>query len=210
MKRSLLVPIFTLGLAVLGGAIPALAHGVPARHDERPIAGYRLQINQYAAPARVAQALQVTVSADGASLDGVVLTIRGRPGLGTDANPTRAVPLIEEPLEPGSYAAEVVLPVAGTWDLEVQVDGPAGTGAVRVPVTVAAPAAMPVWLGWLIGLSPLAGLAWFARWTLRQSPRDDAPAATMTAQPAAAGTGQDSLTQPRAIRWGDPQAKSHR
>jgi len=34
-----------------------------------------------------------------------------------------------------------------------------------VPITIAAPGAIPsVWLGYLIGLSPLLGLAWFAWW----------------------------------------------
>jgi len=148
----------------------ALAHGVPARQDERTIAGYHLLVNQYADPARVEQALPVTVAAapDGPSLDGASLSLVGRPGLGTDGVATRAVPLIEEPLEPGSYAAEVAFSVAGSWELEVQVDGPVGSGAARVPVVVAAPSAIPVWLGWLIGLSPLAGLAWFATWNRRE------------------------------------------
>jgi hypothetical protein len=34
----------------------------------------------------------------------------------------------------------------------------------RLPVTVAALEATPMWLGWLVGLSPLVVLAWFAWW----------------------------------------------
>jgi hypothetical protein len=168
-RRPVRAAVLAVGLLLLGCG-SALAHGVPARQDERTIAGYHLLINQYADPARVEQALPVTVSAapDGPSLDGASLSLVGRPGLGTDGVATRAVPLIEEPFEPGSYAAEMTFSVAGSWEIEVQVDGPAGSGAARVPVVVAAPSAIPVWLGWLIGLSPLAGLAWFGTWNRRE------------------------------------------
>ena len=163
-----------IALAALGavslGAMPALAHGVPATQAERDVGGYRLIISQYADPAHVDQALPITVwAADGgATLDDVRLTAVGEPGLGTDATPTHAARLVEEPTEPGSYAAELELPVAGSWDVEVDVDGPAGSGSVRVPVQVAAPAAIPIWLGWAIGLSPLLGVAWFATWNSRE------------------------------------------
>jgi hypothetical protein len=43
----------------------------------------------------------------------------------------------------------------------VSLDGPQGPGTGSIVVTVSAPGAIPVWLGWLIGLSPLVGLAWF-------------------------------------------------
>ncbi len=33
-------------------------------------------------------------------------------------------------------------------------------GQASFPITVAAPGAMPIWLGWLIGLTPLVGVAW--------------------------------------------------
>jgi hypothetical protein len=171
LTRASTLPL-VLGLAAWFGlgAVPAFAHGVPAIQTEGDIGGYHLVISQYADPAHVDQGLPITVWAgDGsAPLDDAALVAIGQPGLGTDATPTHSTRLVEEPLEPGSYAAEVLMPVAGAWDIEIDVDGPAGSGSVRVPVKVAAPAAIPVWLGWTIGLSPLLGIAWFARWNQRQ------------------------------------------
>lgn len=122
--------------------MPAFAHGAPAIQTEGDVGGYHLVISQYADPAHVDQGLPITVWAcDGsAPLDDAALVAIRQPGLGTD----------------------------GAWDLEIDLDGPAGSGSVRVPVKVAAPAAIPVWLGWAIGLSPLLGIAWFARWNQRQ------------------------------------------
>ena len=69
-----------------------------------------------------------------------------------------------DPAEPGSYTGEVSFPVRGAWDLQLHASGPEGEATADVPITVAAPSAIPVWIGWLIGLSPLVGLAWFAWW----------------------------------------------
>jgi hypothetical protein len=173
----------TLAIAALAatslGAIPALAHGVPVKQAERDVGGYHLIVSEYADPAHVDQGLPITVwAADGsAPLDDAQLTAIGRPGLGTDATPTHVARLVEEPTEQGSYAAELAFAVAGSWDVEIDVDGPAGSGSVQVPVQVAAPAAIPVWLGWAIGLSPLLGVAWFASWNRRELRRLAATAA---------------------------------
>jgi len=57
--------------------------------------------------------------------------------------------------------------VQGAWRLEIEVNGAAGVGTVSLPIEVAGPPAIPIWLGWLIGLSPMLGLAWFAGWNRR-------------------------------------------
>jgi hypothetical protein len=152
-------------------AAPAAAQispdGTPAKSLQQQAGPYRLQINLYADPVGVEQPLNVAVQAapGGPPLDGATVTITGQPGLGTDATTTRAVRLNEEQGVPGSFAGEIAFSISGAWDLQVQVSGPAGDGATRVPVAVAAPRAIPVWLGWTIGLAPpVLGLIWFGWW----------------------------------------------
>jgi len=87
-----------------------------------------------------------------------------RPGLGTNATPTRAT-LTADPDEPGGFAGTVRLPITGAWLLDVVVDGAQGEATATVPLTAAAPGALPAWVGWLIGVVlPLGGVLWFARW----------------------------------------------
>jgi hypothetical protein len=51
--------------------------------------------------------------------------------------------------------------VHGDWSMRIAVSGLSGpaTGSVDLPVT--APPALPVWLGWFVGLVPLYGLLGF-------------------------------------------------
>jgi len=62
------------------------------------------------------------------------------------------------------------LPVRGAWQVGIDLDGPAGHGSASLDVTVSAPNAIPPWLGWLIGLSPLIGCAWLTwqQWNYRR------------------------------------------
>jgi len=57
---------------------------------------------------------------------------------------------------------ELQVGVRGDWILHIQ----AGDQEGNLPLSVAGPPEIPLWLGWLIGLSPLTVLAWFVR-TLR-------------------------------------------
>ena len=86
-----------------------------------------------------------------------------RPGLGVDSTPTRAT-LVPDPDDPGSFAGAVRVPVVGPWLVDVLADGPAGAGSATLTVTAATPGALPLWLGWALGLSPLVGVLWFAWW----------------------------------------------
>ena len=54
---------------------------------------------------------------------------------------------------------EVNASVRGPWRLEVR----AGGQTAALPIEVAGPPSIPIWLGWMIGLSPLVGLFWFLR-----------------------------------------------
>jgi hypothetical protein len=172
-----------LGLALALTAPAALAH------DERPVsmttaaAGpYTLTVALYADPPRAGQELPVLVTptASGPAPESVRLI--ARPGLGVDSVPTRAT-LVPDPDMPGSFAGAVRVPVVGPWLVDVLVDGPAGAGAATLAVTAVAPGALPLWLGWALGLSPLLGVLWFAWWQhcyLRRLERPLSPPAPLS------------------------------
>ncbi|MDQ3942090.1 MAG: FixH family protein [Actinomycetota bacterium] len=145
---------------------PVIAHEDAARTEELSAGPYQLSVQLYDDPVQVGQPLEVTVRSlpGGPDLEDATVTVTGVPGLGTDATQTREIAMQPETAEPGSYAGEVSFPVRGAWDVRIRVSGPAGEGTASLPVTVAVPGAIPVWLGWLVGLSPLVGIAWFAWW----------------------------------------------
>jgi hypothetical protein len=84
---------------------------------------------------------------------------------------TNAVPvhtnLVPDQKKPDTLRGSISLPVRGAWYLLIDLNGPRGPGTASVDLTVLAPNAIPPWLGWLIGLSPLLGCAWLARQQLR-------------------------------------------
>ncbi|HLO02675.1 MAG TPA: hypothetical protein VK191_06175 [Symbiobacteriaceae bacterium] len=54
------------------------------------------------------------------------------------------------------------MPAAGPWRIEIEVNGAAGKGVAELaPVTVEGPPGVPLWLGWVMGLTPVYGLVWF-------------------------------------------------
>lgn len=150
-------------------APPVLAHDAIAVYEQRQAGPYLIEIGLDRDPPRVGQDLAITVKT---LPDGTLpqtppagrVSLIAVPGPGTDATESRLVILQPETHNRSSYAGSVHLPVRGNWTLEIEVGGAAGIGTTALPIEVAGPPPIPTWLGWLIGLSPLAGLAWFARW----------------------------------------------
>ncbi|HEX7735829.1 MAG TPA: hypothetical protein VF458_13250 [Ktedonobacteraceae bacterium] len=87
----------------------------------------------------------------GLRLQGYITT---EPGLGTDAT-TQRFNLSATGEASGALQTTIHVPVRGAWNLVLTLTGPQGQGTSKVSVTAAAPGAIPVWLGWLIGASPL-------------------------------------------------------
>ncbi len=172
--------LFPVVVCVLLAATAADAQEALARVERRQAGPYRLEIVLDAARPLATRPLRVTVRAldTTAALASVVITITGVPGPETRAVSTRAVRLRPSSDAAGGYSGAVSLSVLGAWDLEVKVTGAAGIGIARVPVAVSVPRVMPVWMGWMVGLSPLLGLAWFAVWQrhyLRRLRRAESP-----------------------------------
>jgi hypothetical protein len=178
IARGLALALVAAGLASAVAPVPALAHAEPAAATVAVDAGpYPLVVALYADPPRAGQDLPLLViPAGGGPPAPSEVQVVARPGLGTSATPTRAR-LAPDPDAPGSFAGAVRLPVTGAWLVDVSADGPAGEGRATVPVTAAAPGALPLWIGWAVGLAPLLGVLWFTWWQHRYLRRLEAPAA---------------------------------
>jgi hypothetical protein len=145
-----------LALCIL--ILPGTAQASGPAHTETLMAGpYLIDVNLYQYPPQTDQSDEVTVVPQQSNLhlSGLILM---EPGLGTDAVELRS------PLSPsgqsGTLVGSIRMPVRGAWNIVIQLNGPQGAGQAGFPIVVAAPGAIPIWLGWLIALTPLLGIAW--------------------------------------------------
>src|SRR6266567_6720211 len=168
MKNLICTAILCTLLALTAAPGTALAAGKPARSETLTAGPYVIVLNLFQNPPEVEQPLDVSVvcCAD-AHLSGRII---GIPGPGTDGVIVRAN-LTPASQQPGTLVGAIHLPVRGAWHLVVDLDGSRGHGMASLDVTVTAPNAIPTWLGWLIGLSPLVGCAWLAwqQWRYRRT-----------------------------------------
>jgi hypothetical protein len=156
----------TAGVIVLLAAL-LLTTGIaqasgPARTQTLAVGPYIVDFNLYQDPPAVDTPLEVTVvpHTNGLRLQGQVIAT---PGLGTDATPLHFT-LTANGTE-GTLETTIRMPVRGAWNLVINLTGPQGAGTGQIAVTVASPGAMPVWVAWLIGASPLTLIAF---WIWRQ------------------------------------------
>jgi hypothetical protein len=161
MRAGAVVPlVILLGLAV------APARAATTRTDAYPAGPYTIAATRED-PVEVDHATRFDLTVRPA--DGATVAATALPGPGTAGRPRRTVTIAAH--APGSYSVSASFPVRGAWFLLLDVSGPAGRGAASVPVTVAAPGAIPQWLGWTIGLSPLLGVAAFLAAEARRARR---------------------------------------
>jgi hypothetical protein len=146
-------------LLLLAAYIPgeAYASGSPARTETLAVGPYRVDVNLYQDPPITDRPVKVTVVPHDAHLwlSGFIIVL---PGLGTDAVPIPSA--LTRVGQTYTLAGTIHMPVRGAWEVQVQLDGPRGQGEAVFPITVAAPGATPVWLAWVIGLSPLLVIVW--------------------------------------------------
>ncbi|GAC1643384.1 MAG: hypothetical protein NVS4B12_07620 [Ktedonobacteraceae bacterium] len=141
-------------LVDLGVSIVATTHGnTPVRVEHVTAGPYALTLSLYKDPADAGYALPFAITAQTQS--SLTYNVTSVPAYGIHATPVRAG-LTPDGHNGVNGAAEI--PVQGTWTLHVIVDGTAGHGEADVPIAAVAPPAIPLWLGWLIGLIPLYGL----------------------------------------------------
>ncbi|HLJ33419.1 MAG TPA: hypothetical protein VKU38_07205 [Ktedonobacteraceae bacterium] len=141
--------IFVLGAASAGGG-PALTETLTA-------GPYTVDVNLYQNPPVTDQLVKVTVVPHDTSipLSGSIVM---QPGLGTDAVPLhyQLAPLNQT----STLAGNIRMPVRGSWQVVVQLNGAKGPGSASFLITVAGPGAMPVWVAWLIAFIPAPAIAW--------------------------------------------------
>ena len=155
MRRIGMLLLSLIAALLLASGV-ALAAG-PAHSETLRAGPYIVDVNLFQYPPITDQAVEVTVvpHASGLHLSGRIALL---PGLGTDAVPLYAslTPLDSS----GALKGSIRLPVRGAWTVQVQLNGPAGSGQASFPIVVAAPGAIPIWLAWLIAVLPLLGIAW--------------------------------------------------
>jgi hypothetical protein len=161
MRRAAAL-LFAIGLISVLMNIPASAQG-PVRSETLYAGAYRLRVDLYTEPPFTGRRydFDVLVSAQpSADVGTVALTAAAIPAAGTNATEVTATISHSSPL---GFTGHVTMTVRGAWNLRFTVSGPLGTNSVPLPLTVAAPTAIPIWLAWTIGLFPLLFLLAFAR-----------------------------------------------
>jgi hypothetical protein len=158
------------GLALLAALLaPALAaaHGASPLREETAQAGpYSVLISTYSLP-RTDQVASLTVAPQPGSPVFTRLRAELRP-VGTTNSTPRRLEVRPDPADgPGVQEVIVTANVVGAWSLHLALDGSSGPATVDVPVAVAGPPPIPVWLGWLIGLAPLYCGILFVIWQVR-------------------------------------------
>lgn len=154
--RNGLVALFVACFFMLAlGA--ASADSGPALTETLTAGPYTVNVNLYQNPPVTDQLVELTVVPQNTSeiLSGTVIM---EPGLGTDAIPLHFT------LAPLNHTSTLVghirMPVRGSWQVNIQLNGAKGPASASFLITVAGPGAMPVWVAWLIALTPAPAIAW--------------------------------------------------
>jgi hypothetical protein len=140
------------------------AHAATPLKEETVQAGpYAIKISYYSLP-RAEQAASLTLAPLPGSPVFQQVKATLRPAGATNSTP-RTLTVRPDPTDgPGVQEVLVTANVVGPWTLHLEVNGPQGPATVDTMVVVAGPAAIPVWVGWLIGLSPLYLAILFVGW----------------------------------------------
>ncbi len=162
LLQRLLLLVGVVGLLAvlveLGFSIAATTHGsTPVRVVHVDAGSYPLTINLYKYPANAGYAMPFSITPEqnvGGTLTYDVFTV---PAHGMHATPVRASLSPDANVHNGVQGTAEIT-VQGNWTLQITVAGPSGTSVAEVPIVATAPPAIPLWLGWLIGLIPIYGL----------------------------------------------------
>ncbi|QBD81647.1 hypothetical protein EPA93_39030 [Ktedonosporobacter rubrisoli] len=147
---------FSLALAPVARADGAR----PARTETRAAGPYVIDVGLSQDPPYVDTPLQLTITPHG-RLGGLQGQIIAQPGLGTNATNLHTQ---LKAVGANALTGSISFPVRGAWQIVIELNGKQGHGSADFDVTVAAPGAIPTWLGWLIGMTPLVGIVWWLAW----------------------------------------------
>jgi hypothetical protein len=168
MKTTMLLQKVLLALGVvalifllveIAASLIATQHGsTPARVETITAGPYRFKVNLYDDPARAGFTLPFEIlpqGVTGGSWSYQVTSIYQGSLVATDVRDTFS------PVSgvPGGIQGDAEITVQGPWVLQVVVHGPSGTQTFTIPVTAVTLPAIPTWLGWFIGFTPVYGIA---------------------------------------------------
>ncbi len=188
MLTRLSAVVLTLGI-LLAFAGVARASGL-ARTQTLAVGPYIVDVTLSQDPPSVDTPFSLTVTPHDRSLR-LQGQVTAAPGLGTDAVPLHFA-LTASGDASGTLQGTVRVPVRGAWNLVLNLSGPQGSGSGQVAVTVAAPGAIPFWLAWVIGSSPLLLIAFWI-WRQRRYKRSLLAASERLRTPSPGASGSTSL-----------------
>jgi hypothetical protein len=148
-------------LIELGFSVAATTHGsTPVRIVHVDAGPYPLTVNLYKDPANAGYALPFSIAPQQGISGTLTYDVFSVPAHGIHATPVRAGLSPDANVHNGVQGTAEIT-VQGNWTLQITVTGPSGTSVADVPIVATAPPAIPLWLGWLIGLIPIYGLLAF-------------------------------------------------
>ncbi len=148
-------------LIELGFSVAATTHGsTPVRVVHVNAGPYPLTVNLYKDPANAGYALPFSIAPQQGISGTLTYDVFSVPAHGIHATPVRAGLSSDANVHNGVQGTAEIT-VQGNWTLQITVAGPSGTSVANVPIVATAPPAIPLWLGWLIGLLPIYGLLAF-------------------------------------------------
>jgi hypothetical protein len=157
--RFLLVCGILVGLQLMGVGLAAAQDSAPTKTLNIRLGPYPVSVSYYNEPMG-GQALIFSVTPETELSEPITYNITAVPGTMVNAVPVKAT-WEADPAKPGAIRGQVNLPVSGQWVLFIEADGPLGRAAEDVPILAATRAAIPEWLGWMIGLLPVWALVGF-------------------------------------------------
>lgn len=133
--------------------------GTPVKQERVQAGPYTLDLRYYSTP-RAGQNLLLLLVPVGA-VTPTTIRVSAAPGPGVSATAAR-ISTAPDPDQPSGTDALIPLAATGLWIVTIAADGPAGVGEAELAVIAASPGAVPVPVGWALGLSPLGGIIAFA------------------------------------------------
>lgn len=164
-------------VVMIVASIMATMHGsTPARTSDVVAGPYHLRVSLYDDPAHAGFALPFAIRPAQPVQGQLQYSVTTNPGPLVDATSVRASVSADSHVA-NAVQGDAEISVSGSWSLHITVNGPQGLGMTDVPVEATALPAVPIWLGWLVGLIPFYALVAFLiiYWRKRQ------PAQTMQA-----------------------------
>ena len=152
LRRAFFGALWLLALLATGGYAHAQSSD-PLRTFSARLGPYPVEVEYYNTPSG-GQALSFRVVPKNREAAPSSYAVTAVPDTTLDAIPVKAT-LAPDKDGSGAVRGTVNLPVSGQWLLLIDADGPLGKGSGSAPVLASAPPAIPLWLGWLIGLTPV-------------------------------------------------------